>query len=83
LAALVEDGVHGLGALGDHRLELVPVDLFGDRRAGVPDEISDGLDGNAIVIGATNCRLAGMPGTGISRRVTPAAPGSLAGNMRW
>jgi hypothetical protein len=29
LVLLVEGGVHGLGALGDHRLELVPVDLLG------------------------------------------------------
>src|SRR5215475_14000502 len=46
---LLEDGVHGLGTPGDHRLELVPVDLLGYRRAGVPDEISDGLDGYAVV----------------------------------
>jgi hypothetical protein len=28
---LLEDGVDGLGTSGDHRLELVPVDLLGDR----------------------------------------------------
>ena len=33
LAAGIEDRVHGFGALGDHRLELVPVDLVGHRRA--------------------------------------------------
>ncbi len=49
LGPAVEDGVHGLGTLGDHRLELVPVDLLGYRRAGVPAEISDGLDGYAVV----------------------------------
>jgi len=40
---LVEECVHGRGSLGDHRLELMPVDLLGDCRAGVPDEISDDL----------------------------------------
>jgi hypothetical protein len=35
-----EDGVHGLGTLGDHRLELAPVDLLGYRRAAI------GLPGN-------------------------------------
>jgi len=39
LLALLEDGVDGVGALGDHRLELVPVDLLGRRRAGVPNEV--------------------------------------------
>jgi hypothetical protein len=46
---LFEDGVHGLGTAGDHWLELMPVDLLGYRCAGVPDEISDGLDGYAVV----------------------------------
>src|SRR6266851_9351038 len=48
LSVLLEDGVHGLGALGDHRPELMPVDLLSYRRAGVPDEISDDLDGDVV-----------------------------------
>jgi hypothetical protein len=35
LILLIEDGVHGLGTLGDHRLELVPVHLLSDCRAAV------------------------------------------------
>ncbi len=45
---LGENGVHGLGSACDHRLELVPVDRLGNRRAGVADEISDGLDRYAV-----------------------------------
>lgn len=49
LVAGVEYGVHGFGTLGDHRPELIPVDLLCDCRASVPDEISDVLDGHAVV----------------------------------
>src|SRR5438309_9786842 len=41
--------VHRLGAFGDHRLELVPVDLLGHRGSGVATEIGDRLDGHVVV----------------------------------
>src|SRR6266446_2722141 len=40
----------------------VPVDLFGYRRAGVPDEISDGLDGNAVITHDRHERMAQLAG---------------------
>src|ERR1039457_437049 len=46
---LVKDGVHGLGPRGDHGLELVPVNPLGNRRALVSDQVSDGLDGYAVI----------------------------------
>jgi hypothetical protein len=52
---LLEDGVHGLGTPGDHRLELIPVDLLGYRCAGVPDEISG--DAMASSLGAELAKL--------------------------
>src|SRR5260370_5860893 len=73
---LVEDCVHGFSALGDHRLELVPVDLLGNCRGGVPDEISDVLDGYAIVAQDGHERMPQF-----ARRPVVADPGTLGDRL--
>jgi hypothetical protein len=44
-----KDGVHRGCARGDHGPELVPVDLLRDDRGLVADQVSDGLDADAVV----------------------------------
>jgi len=55
---LGEDGVHGLGSLGDHWLELMPVDRLGNRSAGVPGEIGETSIGTplSLMIDTKECR---------------------------
>ena len=48
-SALAEDAVHRLGPSDDDGPDLLPVNGFGDGRAGVADQAGDVLNGHAVI----------------------------------
>ena len=44
----LQDAVHGGGVIGEGGPDLVPVDRLGDRRAAVPDQVTDVLQADIV-----------------------------------